>query len=88
MTKRARVRGERGETLVELLVTVVIMGSAMVEYDFGLPPSPTTNVPPTGPDNSDPHDKLRVLQSAQAQSDKFFREGIVTDFCGGACKGQ
>ncbi len=65
-----------------------IMGSAMVEYDFGLPPSPTTNVPPTGPDNSDPHDKLRVLQSAQAQSDKFFREGIVTDFCGGACKGM
>lgn len=65
-----------------------ITGSAMVEFDFGLPEAPNTNVPPTGPDKSDPHDKVRVLQSAEAQSDKFFREGIVSDFCGGACKGQ
>ncbi len=65
-----------------------ITGSAMVEYDFGLPASPMTNIPPTGADNDDPHDKVRVLQSAEAQSDKFFRDGIVTDFCGGACKGK
>ena len=36
MRKRARGRGERGETLVELLVTVVIMGSAIVALVAGV----------------------------------------------------
>jgi Tfp pilus assembly protein PilV len=34
--RRARGRGERGETLVELLVTVVIMGSAIVALVAGV----------------------------------------------------
>jgi type II secretory pathway pseudopilin PulG len=36
VTQRARGRGERGETLVELLVTVVIMGSAIVALVAGV----------------------------------------------------
>lgn len=58
--------------------------SAIVEYDFGLPPVPTTNTPPTQGD--DPHDKVRVLPSAQDQSDRFFREGAIVQTCSGPCK--
>jgi len=65
-----------------------IMGSAMVEYDFGLPESPLTNTPPTGSDKDDPHDKVRVLPSAQQMSDVFFRTGAIKQTCGGPCKGM
>jgi hypothetical protein len=34
-------------------------GSAMIEYDFGLAPEPTTNIPPS--DGEDPHGKVRKL---------------------------
>jgi cation diffusion facilitator family transporter len=62
-----------------------ITGSAMVEYNFDLPESPKTDTPPTGGDSDDPHDKVRKLDPSYDQSDKFFREGIVTNFCNGAC---
>jgi hypothetical protein len=63
-------------------------GSGIVEYDYGLPPSPETNLAPTGPDDSDPHDKLRSVPSSQLQVDFFFRTGIIYQFCGGLCKGM
>ena len=58
--------------------------SAMVEYDFGLPPSPATNQPPSG--DGDPHDKLRVLPQAETQADEFFRTGVVNQHCTTACR--
>jgi len=59
--------------------------SAMVEYDFGLPPSPLTNYPPDSQSGDDPHDKVRVLEPSYLQQDKWFREGIIVPFCDGPC---
>ncbi len=58
-------------------------GSAIVEYDFHLPEAPKDNTPPQK--GEDPHDLVRALDSAQAQEAKFFKEGIVDQFCNGAC---
>ncbi|PCC75316.1 hypothetical protein SAMN02745121_03961 [Nannocystis exedens] len=58
-------------------------GSAMVEFDFGLPPEPTVNVPMK--EGDDPHGGPRKLAAANASMDKFFREGVVETFCDGAC---
>ncbi len=58
-------------------------GSGMIEYDFGLPPDPLVNVPPTAGD--DPHGKPRKLESAQKSLNLFLREGLVDSFCDGPC---
>ncbi|MEO8876680.1 MAG: hypothetical protein ABI461_13900, partial [Polyangiaceae bacterium] len=63
-------------------------GSGIVEYDYGLPPSPETNIPPTGSDDSDPHGKLRSEPSSQKQVDSFFKTGTINQFCSGLCKGS
>jgi hypothetical protein len=60
-------------------------GSGLVEYSFGLPDAPKENIPNTGGDNDDPHDKVRVLTSAIDQEDEFFRTGTIKAFCSGAC---
>ena len=60
-------------------------GSGIVEFDFNLPESPKTNVPPGGPEDDDPHDKVRVLDSAVYQTDVWLREGIVKPFCDQTC---
>ncbi|MCC6558281.1 MAG: hypothetical protein IT372_35510, partial [Polyangiaceae bacterium] len=60
-------------------------GSGMVEFDFGLPESPKTNTPPEGPEDDDPHDKVRVLEAARAQTDTFLRTGEVRPYCDGPC---
>jgi hypothetical protein len=65
-----------------------IMGSAMVEWDFGNKPSPTTNVPPGDDYGPDPHDEVRKLPEAMDQTNAFFRTGMVTPFCSGACNPQ
>jgi hypothetical protein len=59
-------------------------GSAMVEFSFGLPESPKENIPPNDEGN-DPHDKVRVLDAAMIQTDRFFKEGVVEPTCKGAC---
>jgi hypothetical protein len=64
------------------------MGSAMVEWDFGNKPSPTTNVPPGDDYGPDPHDEVRKLPEAMDQTNAFFRTGMVTPFCSGACNPQ
>jgi hypothetical protein len=61
-----------------------LQGSAIVEWDFGLPPAPKTNVPMM--EGDDPHDKVRVLPEAFDQTDKFLREGVVQQFCSGPCQ--
>lgn len=58
-------------------------GSAMVEYEFGLAPEPTTNIPPS--DGEDPHGKPRKLPSAAQMLDQFLRTGVVETFCDGVC---
>lgn len=62
--------------------------NVIVEYDFGLPPVPDTDIPPTGPgfpDDGDPHDKIRSLAPSTQQSDIFFRTGVVQQACDGVC---
>ena len=58
-------------------------GSAIVEFDFGLPPAPITDVPATA--GEDPHGKVRSLGAAIDQEDAFFRTGVVTETCSGVC---
>ncbi|MCH9686826.1 MAG: hypothetical protein K0V04_35660, partial [Deltaproteobacteria bacterium] len=59
-------------------------GSALVEYDFGLPPDPACNLPQTACD--DPHGDLRRLTEARQQLDTFLRTGEAVNSCpGGVC---
>lgn len=58
-------------------------GSAIVEYDFGLPPEPLENVPMEA--GEDPHGKPRNLPEARALRDAFFRTGAVDPPCDGPC---
>ena len=64
-------------------VTGSHVGSAMIEYDFGLAPEPTTNIPPS--DGEDPHGKVRKLPSAEKSLDQFLRTGKIESFCDGPC---
>ncbi|MFO0661136.1 MAG: hypothetical protein U0165_15080 [Polyangiaceae bacterium] len=58
-------------------------GSAIVEFSFGLPKVPIENRPPT--QGEDPHDSVRSLDAAYAQSDTFFRTGQIVTTCDGPC---
>jgi hypothetical protein len=60
-------------------------GSAMVEWNFGLPPAPITDIPMTL--GTDPHDILRTFTDAQDMADHFFRTGVIIQTCpgGGPC---
>ncbi|MFO0756998.1 MAG: hypothetical protein U0359_10920 [Byssovorax sp.] len=60
-------------------------GSGIMEFDFGLPESPKTNTPPTGPEDDDPHDKVRVLEASQKQADEFFHSGPIEATCMDTC---
>ncbi len=63
------------------------VGSAMVEFDFGLS-APIINIPPSGPAyGTDPHDAVRVLPNAMDQANHFLRTGEVKAYCSGPCKG-
>ena len=58
-------------------------GSAINEFDFGLPVAPKTNLPPTA--GEDPHELPRRQIPAIDQANTFFREGIVKQYCKGKC---
>ena len=60
--------------------------SAVVEFDFGLPePLPGTYAEPPAETN-EVHEGLRRLDAAQEQIDQFLRpDGIIENFCDGAC---
>ncbi len=60
-------------------------GPGMVEFSFGLPEAPKTNTPPAGPENDDPHDKVRVLDAAYSQTNDWLRTGMVKPYCSGPC---
>jgi hypothetical protein len=57
--------------------------SAFVEFGFGLPLEPATNVPQD--QGCDPHDRVRVLEPAYDQQDVFFRSGVIDWTCNGLC---
>jgi hypothetical protein len=57
--------------------------SAIVEWDFGLPPEVLTNQPSAS--GCDPHDRVRDTTPAYEQQDKFFRTGTIDWFCDGIC---
>ncbi|APR75368.1 Hypothetical protein A7982_00714 [Minicystis rosea] len=60
-------------------------GSGMVEFDFGLPPAPITDIPNTGGNDDDPHGKVRSLTAAVNQEDEFFRTGVIKQYCDNVC---
>ncbi|HMJ95110.1 MAG TPA: hypothetical protein VK486_04615 [Thermoleophilaceae bacterium] len=58
-------------------------GSAMVLWDTGIPPAPTTNTPPR--EGQDPHSAPRNSPKARRQKSEFLRVGgSVIDVCDGA----
>jgi hypothetical protein len=64
-------------------------GSAILESNFHLEEDPLVqlpivNVANNGPDNCDPHDKVRQTSPVFALTDTFFRTGMVQNFCTGA----
>jgi hypothetical protein len=61
-------------------------GNGIAEWDFGLPPAPTSNTPMRAGD--DPHDEVRKLKAAIDQTDTFLRTGMIQSYCGGVCKGK
>lgn len=61
-------------------------GSAIVEYDFGLPPAPVENIPMDK--GEDPHDEVRVLKATMSQEHEFFLTGQIKQFCDGKCDPQ
>jgi hypothetical protein len=58
-------------------------GSAIVEFDFGLPPETATNVPQR--EGEDPHGRVRRNPRALAQSLHFFETGEIIHTCDGVC---
>src|SRR5690606_6284633 len=68
---------------VEEVAGPITEGSALVEFDFALPPEPLQNIPPTA--GCDPHDRVRVLKPAYEMQDQFFRTGSINATCDGIC---
>jgi len=65
-----------------------LSGNTMIEFDFHLDQNPAvtlevTDVPNLGPDNCDPHDKVRQAYTVFSQTDLFFSTGTVGNFCQG-----
>ncbi|HEY6558159.1 MAG TPA: hypothetical protein VI072_12830 [Polyangiaceae bacterium] len=58
-------------------------GSAMIEYDFGLPPEPITNVPMR--EGEDPHGKIKGVPAAGQTLKEFLETGVVRAYCDGPC---
>jgi hypothetical protein len=63
-------------------------GSGIVEWSFGLPAVPLTDMgPPVAccGDDNDPHDKISLLQPAYDQLDHFYRTGNIEPYCMNIC---
>jgi hypothetical protein len=64
-------------------VDAPVTGSGLIEYDFGLPPEPTTNVPDR--DGSDPHGAMKGVPAAGAVLTQFLQTGVINATCNGKC---
>ncbi|MCA9651133.1 MAG: hypothetical protein H6712_18930 [Myxococcales bacterium] len=60
-----------------------VMGSAMIEHDFGLPPEPLVNQPMR--EGDDPHGALQNVPVAAVAVEHFLRTGEAASFCDGVC---
>jgi hypothetical protein len=58
-------------------------GSAMIEFDFGLPPEPIGNEPMRLGD--DPHGSIREVPAALVMISNFLRQGTVQNLCTESC---
>jgi hypothetical protein len=58
-------------------------GSALTEYDFGLPLVPQDDTPPE--EGLDSHEDTRRAFAGQEQMAHFFATGEILNFCEGAC---
>ncbi|MCS6799593.1 MAG: hypothetical protein NZ898_13910 [Myxococcota bacterium] len=58
-------------------------GSALVEFDFGLPPEPLGPEPLR--EGTDPHEGPRTLEAWARMTDRFLRTGQVVHTCDGPC---
>jgi pimeloyl-ACP methyl ester carboxylesterase len=65
------------------LVEQPYVGSAMIEYEWGLGPEPLENVPMT--EGEDPHGKLADVPIAGITVEQFLRTGVIESFCDGTC---
>ena len=41
--------------------------------------------PPTGPEDKDPHDSVRVLDAAYSQTNDWLRTGMIVPYCTDKC---
>ena len=60
-----------------------LSGNVLVDFDYGLDPVPTENVPMT--EGSDPHGEVFFEPSAQIMLQQFLTTGSVDSACDGAC---
>jgi hypothetical protein len=58
-------------------------GSALIEYDFGLPPEPITNVPMR--EGDDPHGAMKGVPAAGQVLQHFLETGVVNQYCTDTC---
>jgi hypothetical protein len=66
--------------------TAAFSGNGIVEFRFPtVPEEPKVNLPPSGPEDNDPHDWVRELDAAIDQSDVFLRQGVVAPACESVC---
>lgn len=59
------------------------VGSALVEFDFGLPPEPLGNEPMR--EGEDPHGRLTEVPAATQIAIHYFQTGEAMNFCDGVC---
>ncbi|MEM6290684.1 MAG: hypothetical protein AAGA54_05440 [Myxococcota bacterium] len=59
------------------------VGSALVEYDFGLRPEPLVNEPMR--EGDDPHGALTEVPAAVQTATEYMLSGDVVNYCDGAC---
>jgi hypothetical protein len=59
------------------------VGSALVEYDFGLPPEPLGNEPMR--EGEDPHGRLTDVPAAVQTATQYFLTGEAVNYCDGVC---
>lgn len=59
------------------------LSSALVEFDFGLPPEPLGNEPMR--EGEDPHGRLTEVPAATQLAVHYFQTGEVLNFCDGVC---
>jgi hypothetical protein len=58
-------------------------GSALIEYDFGLPPEPIPNVPMR--EGDDPHGAMKGVPAAGKVLQHFLETGVVNQYCTDTC---